>query len=72
MKALDKDYYNNNTQADHNISKLKNIKFKLKISNTINTKTDKNVGIVIINKDEYVRRAINFIKNNNYRKSKQH
>ena len=55
----------------YEIAKLKtiqNVKMKLKNNNIIHVKADKGNGLVLINKNEYINKTLEFIKKTTSRK----
>ena len=50
---------------------LQNVKRKLKNNNIIHVKADKGNGLVLINKNEYINKTLEFIKENNFTEIKK-
>ena len=50
---------------------LQNVKRKLKNYNIIHVKADKGNGLVLINKNEYINKTLEFIKENNFTEIKK-
>ena len=50
---------------------LQNVKRKLKNNNIIHVKADKVNGLVLINKNEYINKTLEFIKENNFTEIKK-
>ena len=54
------------TKEEHKkLKTLQNIKTKLKNNNIIHVKANKGNGLVLINKNEYIKKTLEFIKENN-------
>ena len=54
------------TEQDRYSKIIKNIKYKIKSNEAVVTMADKNAGLIIINKREYINKTETFFENNNY------
>ena len=70
-KIATKHTQNSTKEERQKLKTLQNVKRKLKNNNIIHVKADKGNGLVLINKNEYINKTLEFIKENNFMEIKK-
>ena len=70
-KITTKHTQNPTKEERQKLKTLQNVKRKLKNNNIIHVKADKGHGLVLINKNEYINKTLEFIKENNFMEIKK-